>query len=105
MGLESVPLADTAIVDHGAISEEQQKQLEDAGAKLILSPPPHDAPQSPPASEVLHIGPYVERVRRDHPELVRSFNLAMAKSTVHATARVAAVAELYHAEAYPIARM
>jgi CRISPR/Cas system-associated endonuclease Cas1 len=96
--VESVPLTGTTLIDNDVIDEEQLRSLESAGAKIRKVPGLKSAYFEDPKSRI-NIAPMVEKVLVESPELARGFAIAMAKSAVHATERIAALPQVPHAEA------
>jgi hypothetical protein len=100
--VEAIPLAGTTLVDNDVIGEEQLRSLEDAGATVrkvsgSRQPPDDKRPR-------FDISPLVERAVAERPEFARSFALAMARSAIHATERIAALPSTPAEEAQPLIR-
>jgi CRISPR/Cas system-associated endonuclease Cas1 len=80
------------------IDEEQLLSLENAGATIRKVPGSKSA-YSEDQKPRFDIKPLVERAVVERPELTRSFAIAMARSAIHATERIAASPGVPHEEA------
>ena len=90
--VEALPLAGTVIVDHLSIDPEQRETLEKAGV-AIKDVPKGDSIRVKDTTPRYDLGPTIGRLVRDNPEFVRGFALAMGKSAIMATRRLAALAK------------
>lgn len=97
--VESIPLAGSTIVDYGkVVGEEERTALESAGVR-VWSAKPSAAPdgQKPPRTRY-DIAPAVASLVASNPDFVRRMALAMARSAMHATVRVAAFVKVPNPE-------
>jgi hypothetical protein len=88
--VETVQLANTVIVDHGVLEDEQIAELTDGGATVrsVVKRMESDAPV-----EVRYdLGSMAKRLASSHPNIGRTFAVAMAKSAIHATEHIVVMA-------------